>query len=345
MHPVARLLIGLAVVGCSADVVVDVDAGGKPTPGSGPQGGSACVDEVLAVDERGARSVVMVDGTLYWSTGDGSIFRRSAGETSNVALVTGLDAAASLAVHRPYVYFATKNAVARFHEESERIEPIASELATPLQPVWVGNALYWLNYGSGILAGNLMRWEPGGDAEVVVAFLQVPKGLAADQTSLYVLAKSMRWDNDIVMGALLRLPIDGGDDNIEVSGIQQPAGLTVTDDRIYWIEQVDDSFSLPGRVAVLEKTGGAEVTLASIDGLGLSTVADADAVLFSVFGLETSRVRHVAAAGDVTDVIELSGSFVVDIAMDADHIIVASMWGIDGVPPGTPSVQRLCHTN
>ncbi|MBN4050141.1 hypothetical protein JYT28_00135 [Desulfobulbus sp. AH-315-M07] len=341
MNRLAYLLSSLLLLACGAEVVVE---GSEPSTEPEAVEPSACVDEVLAFDALGASSPVIANGAAYWATADGGIFRRELFGSSNRALVTGLDGSASLAVRGTIVYFTVGDTVARFDEATEEIEVIASEQSGPFAPTLVGDELYWLNRGSGIMAGELMRWRAGGVVDMVLDSLDIPTALATDGTHVYVLAKMAFLNFDTVQGALLRIAVDSGEGEVVERGIHQPAGMAVTAERIYWIEQVDESFSLPGRVMARDKDGGDAASIAGIDGLGVTAVADTDEVMFSVFDSDGSRIRRVARdGGEIANVAVLPGSVVGDVAIDADYIVVTSVWSEGAVEPATPSVQRLCR--
>ncbi|MBL4688324.1 MAG: hypothetical protein JKY37_27300 [Nannocystaceae bacterium] len=242
------------------------------------------------------------------------------------------------------VLFAAGPDVLRFDVASDDLESVALHQSVPGAPVMLDGALYWINAGSGILAGSLVRQGPGEAAQEVMDRIGYPKAIESDGGQIYFVASEVLIGDELVSGALLAVD-GGGVVDVLAGGLRQPADMAVTADRVVWIEQVGDDGSYPGAVRSIAKSGGPIQTITTIeDGLGVFLVADESEVFFTVYDSAQSRVHRVPLSGGESElVVAQIGGTVLDVAVTDEAIFVSAVWVDERLDSGSASLTRLCR--
>ncbi len=227
---------------------------------------------------------VFVDGThLYWAnkgpkrTREGSIVRatKNGGTAENV--VTGVASPYGIAVTDTGVFWT--EAVGEGEGIGFRLGEVDSGvLDVPMHAKAPGNHEPWalvvrdgVAYWNDLLARDIES-APIGASGINVSTIHVlartigrPVGLAVDATHAY-------WtDSDI--GAVVKVPISGGDVFTVYRGGDKTTGLAIDNDNVYWTEWGS------GRIAKASKNGGTVTTLAS-DQKGARSIAVDDARVY-----------------------------------------------------------------
>jgi len=348
------------IVGCGGQTSLpDGDRTGPSTGGSGAsgtggsdadggQGGSidTCVDQVLSTAPNGVELVELTENAAFWSASDQKSIQRSGRDGgATTTLVADVEGLAYFVVNEGDVYYTSPTTIERWVASTGAIEVLATSQSQPFDPTFLGDTLYWLNRGSGILTGTLNRLAPDGSAEVVLELLGFPSALAADDTHAYVLTGNWLDEDVFLTGALLRIRHDDSTVEVLATDFNQPAGMAIANDRVYWIEQVDESFSYPGKLRSVAKSGGVPQTLASIDSLGIAVAADAQDVLYTDFDNELgARLTRVPIDGGAPELLlSEPGALMAGVDLDDDGILVGTVW-LDGLaPPDPPSVRLICR--
>lgn len=321
----------------------DTDTGADTPPMSDPDDDCAAV---LGIDPEGAASPSVRDGWAYWSTLTGGIARSPLDAAAPEILLTTDDNYVDVTVAGGRLLYTAADRVAEFDVATGQTVVLATGQNNPIRPFAIGSRIYWINAGSGILASDLMRLDPGADEPTLVLdFFGFPMGAAADESSYYLAAKDYSLDGELLDGAVLRIDDATGAATLLASPVFQPSGLALTADRVVWVEQTGPNFSRPGYVRSVDKMGGVTAEHAQIEeGLGVTVAADARDLFFSVFDTDVTRVHRIDWASGAEDVFaDFPGSTVVDMALTDDAVVLTTSWSEGTVAAGTPSVTRLCR--
>ncbi len=227
---------------------------------------------MIASDPSGATALAVDGDAVFWGTTDGLVRKREAGVTTTLAAEPS--AISGIAVDATNVYYAIIGAVRRVPRAggaATDLVPNAGEpfaLATSSEPAPFGASVYWVNYGSGILAGSAHSIAPGGAGGVDSASsLDTPGGLAVGGGHVYVTCALAGVNQQAVMGPLLRVDLDGSNLEALTQGLHDPKGVTLFGGRVYFIEQTGAHADLHGGVRSIDASGGAPKIEMATDGL------------------------------------------------------------------------------
>jgi hypothetical protein len=131
----------------------------------------------------------------------------------------------------------TAGTVERISTTTGAVQPIATGQAAPLYPLACGDAICWINAGTALKPGAIMRAAPGGDPQTVAthAALYHPHGFVFDGTDFYVTA-------DTFSGALTRVHAADGSVHF-ISGLPGD-GTVAVDDRCVYLSAFGGIFSI-----------------------------------------------------------------------------------------------------
>lgn len=351
---IGRTSLVVTLVGCGPVV------GAEDSSGTGDGGGSSSAESsdggtdtevgtdcelVLSTDPSGAAAPSVFDGQVYWSTLSGTINRSPLDDAAPETVLTTSGAGVDLSLTSDSVVFTVEDRVEQFDVLSGQSVVLAAGQNNPTRAFRLGSSTYWINAGSGILAGRLMRLEQGESEPIeVMDGFGFPVGADVDEEAYYFVAKDFPLDG-VVLGAVIRVDAETDDTMIIAAPLYEPSGLAVTEDRVVWLERSDATFGPSGRVRSVAKTGGAVTDHATIDeGVAVMVAADTQGIAYSVFNTDATRVHGIdLSTGDHSLFAELPGSTVVDIALAPDAMVLATSWSDGGASPGTPSITRLCR--
>jgi hypothetical protein len=310
---------------------------------------SGCQDATLALNPIGAGYLALDGADVYWTTGDGKVVKSTSG-APGVVLAEGFTDVAGLAVRGDDVFFADETRVLSVPKAGGAVTVVATMQSLPTAIVTDAGAIYWLNYGEGILAGSLVESVGGGPPEVVMDSIGTPSDLAIDgDGNLYFAAAIAVVDGMPVSGPLVRVSPATGAATVLAIGVQEPAGIAVDAANVYWLETVSFQGGFPGRLRTLPKTGGTPKDLASTqDVLAIRlSVDDAFAYMTGMEGTgPTGRGvlwRVPLGGGTFTEVDHTLETLYGALANDATSLYFTIGWADQTmIPPDAPSVRRLC---
>lgn len=257
-------LLACLIAGCGGRS--DLDRPTNARDGDPPaRDAAACVDEVVARDPLGA-TVLAIDGeAVFWGTTDGSVRKRERG--SIVTLATAPSAINALAVSGDDVYYATTPAgVMSVSRSGGAPLAVVPKAGIPSEIVAEPDAIYYLDYGSGIAAGRVRRVRKNDAPQDLITGLDIPGGIAVDTTHVYVVATLALVNMKASLGALLRAQKTGGAVEILAEGLHSPRRVALSGDRVYVLEQTDAHSALHGGLRWIPKSGGAITPVVTTDG-------------------------------------------------------------------------------
>lgn len=340
------LLLSLALVSCGDGRTELGTIRDIATLDSGRDSGS-CMDTVLATDPTGATALALGGTHVFWGTTDGQLWTREQGNASEVAKEPS--AIVAIAVDAASIFFASGPTIFSGPRGISVITPLADKQGQPSYLAVDDQAVYFIDYGSGIAAGRLMRVDKS--TKVVTALmngLDTPSGLAMDDTDLWVTASLALTPNGAAQGALLRIPKAGrGVGQVVLQGLHDPKRLAVDASSVVFLEQ--DFGGQRGGVRKVPKTGASGATSIADTGseLALDITLDAtNAYVTTLTGSGATQhglVRRIALDGSKNEVWATAPSqvFYTVIRNDKDAVYWTSGWPTPA-PSGTPSVQKKC---
>lgn len=332
------VLCVIVAVGCGP-AVADPDTGG------GGEGSSAAVTEgdgssttgdsdgpeadcqsVVVGVSAGATSPVIHGAYGYWSQLDGTVWRVALEDFDGAPeeVAAPVDPYTGILVDGGRVLL-VEGDVLSWHVLADNTTSILADgQSSPLSPaLWNGHVL-WLNYGSGILAGSMMRTEvdaPAGPGTLVLDGLGFPRSLAADASGAYVLVQQTP---DFLQGVLLEVDPETGMSTVRAADVDGPSAVALTSNQIVWTEQ---GLEGPGRVRMLGKSDtGLPTTVATVDdGMPIALAADDQAIYYGVFGSSQASVMRVEpTAGAASELVSTWPTAVVDLAISPTHVLVTA---------------------
>ncbi len=293
MPTAARVVAGLAMLGCRASHPVSVPSGTDALVG---EAGDVALEErgdaatcvlgsatpgspvTIACDQRIPARVAVDANNVYWTVeGAGAVVMKASltGGTPQ-PLVNDPAAAFGLALDATYVYFTQPNAgrVMRVPIAGGPAEPLASQIDSPLHLAIDGANLYWTG---GKTVGNIMKLplHDGATATTLLTGLGRPRAIAVDGGFVF-------W-TDFADGSVQRATTGDGDGGATPSamrltyGLVQPSDLVVVAGYAYVPDQA-------GRVMRVPVTGGAPEKLADTVGVPFGIASDGVDVYWSTLG-------------------------------------------------------------
>jgi hypothetical protein len=262
---------------------------------------SACHDEVIASDPGGAGALAVDGDVVFWGTNDGLVRKREAGVTTTLAAEPA--AISGIAVDATNVYYASIGAVRRVPRAggaATDLVPNAGEpfaVATSTEPAPFGASVYWVNYGSGILAGSAHSIAPSGAGGVDLAVsLDTPGGLAVGGGHVYLTCALSTVNQEAVEGPLLRVDLDGANLEALTHDLHDPKGVTLFGGRVYFIEQTGAPSGLHGGVRSIDPNGGApKIELATEGLLPIDLAVDESGVYATALSQPKAVLLHDGA--------------------------------------------------
>lgn len=368
LHPVvgtglARWACGAlllaALVGCGP-VVGTEDSGGDGDGGgtdpqsttdgeeSGSQSSSTsdgltpCIEQ-LEFGALGAFTPQVVANELFWSTGDGRVQVREfpQGDVEDV-LLSGSSFVTFSVVNGGLLY-AVEGEVSILSFLGEPAIPVAAEQNNPMWPVQLGNRVYWLNAGSGLLAGGLMRRDLDGLNEEVADGLGFPRSLVTDGTDVFVLVSDYFTEAGELSGVVLRYGDADGELDV-IATTNAPQSLRFHGGRLYWLEQGGPGLSGPLSVRSIDTDGGTGQTHASLEAFGIGLAVDDTDVYFTTLDAGVARVHRVAlGTGEREVVLEDGEGPIFDVALIPGTAYVTSIRNPDNAEPTDAFLTSVCR--
>lgn len=339
----------VVVVACACGARTELagtagDAGGSDvSPGDG-----GCVDEIVATDDQGATALALDGDIVFWGTPDGFVRTRDA-EHHVQTLATEGGSIASIAVDANYVYYALTGAVRRVPRAGGAVTDVATGVGEPFalsispSPSGAsGQAVYYVNYGAGILAGSAHALPLAGGDVTLIEALDTPGGLGVDDNAVYVTASYAQENGLTYASPLFRVDKHALSFATLATSLHQPGSVTVFGGRVYFVEQVDDTSTLHGGVRSVGISGGPTKVEIQTDGyLPLDVAADASGVYATAYSQEDSVLDRGGAGGAPVAIASTPGAFYGVVRTSATAIYWTIQWM--GAPPANhASVRKVC---
>lgn len=215
---------------------------------------------VLAQDER----------HLYWSDdGDGTVTRLPKDGGVPFVLATGQTSIRDLTRSGGWLYWVTRDTVARMLEEGGDIEVIAHDAESPHAIAVHEGAVFWTTFGDAGATGKIKTRRPGDDRVVTLADLQKqPESIVADAQHVHWANQGVKRPDYFQDGSVVRASRDGTNSVVVLAAEQRLASSIAVDDAwIYWITAggYDEEGKERGTLRKRRKDGGEIVELASWD--------------------------------------------------------------------------------
>ena len=341
----APLAAILALAACGART----DLGGKHagSSGGGDGGSGACTPGIVAQDPKGATALAVDGEVVFWGTADGLVRTRDASGTTTT-LASEADAIASIAVDAQYVYYAITGRVRRVARGGGAASDFVTNAGQPFalalssSPTLGPGALYWVDYGSGIAAGSVHAHGQSGGDDLIVAGLDTPGGMAADDDYVYVAAVLADIDGLVYQGPLFRIDKAGHGRNALTSNLNNPSSVVVYDGSVYYVEQTGPNGGEFGGVREMSIAGGPETTVLDATGvLPLDVAVDASGVYATELHDKTGTL--VKAKPDATaDVLASTPGTVYGFVRTSATAIYWTIGWTGSAPSDGASVRKLC---
>ncbi len=329
----ALALLLLAACGARTQLGVTHDAGVID---------GACHDEVIAEENKGAGGLVVDGDTVAWGTPDGFVRLRNAAGTTTT-LVHEDDAIGSLEIDATSVYYAVTGAIRRVPRVGGAATTIASNVGSPVALVLRGD-LYFVDYGGGIAAGSVNRIDNAGNVTKLVVGIDTPSGFAVDDDNVYVAAELVLSNPSPIEAPLFSAPKNTGDPLTTLrQSLFQPAGLTLDESNVYFIEQVDSHYEEHGGVRAMAKTGGVIKNVVTTNGvLPWDVAVDAkDAyVTTTADPPRGALVRAPLDGSGGSEIASTDGVLYAAVRTNASAVFWTIGW-VD-TPPDHASVRKKC---
>lgn len=358
-HWACGALLLAALIGCGP-VVGTEDSGGDGDGGgtdpqsttdgeeSGSQSSSTsdalapCIEQ-LEFGVLGAFAPQVVANELFWATNDGRVQVREfpQGDVED-ALLTGANFV-SFKVGSAGLLYAADGEVAIHSFLGDPEVPVAGEQNNPMLPVLLGNRVYWLNAGSGILAGGLMRRDLDGASEEVADGFGFPRALVTDGTDVFVLVSEYITDAGELSGVVLRYGDADGELDV-IAMTNAPQSLSLHAGRLYWLEQGGPGLSGPLSVRSIDTDGGTGQTHASLEAFGIGLAVDDTDVYFTTLDAGVARVHRVAlATGEREVVLEDGEGPIFDVALIPGTAYVTGIRSSNDAQPTDVVLTSICR--
>lgn len=352
-------LLLAAAVGCGPVVGVEDSGGDGDGGGTDPQsttdgdesasqssstsdGLTPCIEQ-LEFGALGAFAPQVVANELFWATDDGRVQVREfpQGNVDDV-LLTGANFV-TFSVAHPRLLYATDGEVSIHSFLGEPAISVADGQNNPRWPVLLGNRVYWLNAGSGILAGGLMRSDLDGENEEVADGFGFPRSLVTDGTDVFVLVSEYITDAGEISGVVLRYGDTGGELDV-IATTTAPQSLRFQAGRLYWLEQGGPGLSGPLLVRSVDTDGGTAQTHTSLEGFGIGLAVDDTDAYFTTLDAGVARVHRVAlATGEREVVLEDGEGPIFDVALTPSTAYVTSIRNPDNAEPTDAFLTSVCR--
>ena len=322
--------------------------GGGEGGGGGAGGESSCVTAVLGTDPDGAQFVTLSASDAFWTTSDGLVMQAPLAGGPATALYQSPTSALGVAVDGGHVYWAETTRVMRALLPDGTPEVVAEGQTEPLFVAARGEACWWLSVGAGVFAGEIVHRREDGTIETLVTGIDAGRFMRIDATHAYFTAEALLVPGSSLYGVLARAPLEGGPVEPLVIGLHMPSALALAGDHVYWLEQLGLSLELAGSLYERSKAGGATSLISQIPGrlaLGLAVdVSDAFVTTYSSTSAPTAILHRVPLDGATpASLATFDGEALYgDVAVDAEAVVWTANWNPGNVPPGTPSVRKLC---
>lgn len=310
---------------------------------SSTSGGLAPCIEALEFGAAGAISPQIVGDQLFWATNDGRVQVRPVPEgVPEDVLVTGTSVVTFNVVGAGLLY-ASEGEVRILSFMGDPAIPVAAEQNNPLSPVQLGDRVYWLNAGSGILAGRLMLRDLDGPREEVADGLGFPRSLVTDGSDVFALVSDYINDAGELSGVVLRY--DDAEGGLEVlATTSSPQSLRFHAGRLYWLEQQGPGLSGPLSVRSIDTDGGTALTHATLEAFGISLAVDDADAYFTTLDAGVSRVYRVGlVTGDTEVVLEDDNAPIFGVALAPDAAYITSIRAAEEAQPSDVVLTRICR--
>lgn len=177
-------------------------------------------------------------------------------------------------------------------ENPELITPtiLASGQDRPTGITTDGTAVYWATLG-----GDVMKVDKSGGTPATMASEQTGAlAIAVDSASVY-------WTTVFGTRSIMKVPLSGGAPTVIATG-ENPYGLAVTTDTIYWSDFGSDAGSVDGAIMKAPLSGGSATTLASGERGPLGIAVDATNVYWARNDISSQIMKVAIGGGNVAPV-------------------------------------------
>jgi hypothetical protein len=325
------VLLGLCACGARTEL-----AGTKISSDAGAQNdapaNTACHDEIVATDAKGATVLALDGDAVFWGTQDGLVRARDGAGV--VTFAKESDAISSIAVDAQYVYYALTGSIRRVPRGGGPVSQVISNAGQPFALTPRGADLYWVDYGSGIAAGSVHR----NDAKIITE-LDTPSGLAVDGSRLFVACALALVNQQGIMGPLLAAGTDGSGLGSLLENLHEPGGLTTFGGRVYYIEQTDAQSTLHGGVRSVDENGGDPTIEITTDGyLPIDVAADASGIYVTALSQSESVLMRGA-----TVLAKTTGVVYEAVRASPTAVYWTIAWtSASPPPPDGATVRKIC---
>ena len=326
-----RFVVLLTLCACGART----DLGGSKSSASDASAPDApCQDEIVAQEAQGASALAVDGDDVFWFWLGGLVHERHAGVVTTFPWPTAAPASqvSSLVLDTSYMYYTTLQTVFRVPRSGGESSTVATNAGEAFALAENGSDLFWIDYGSGIAAGSILRND-----QKIVTMIDTPGGLAVTDAHVFATSALAVIDQSSVMGPLLRANHDGSGLGAIAQNLQQPKGVVAFGGRVYFIEQTDDQSSLHGGVRSIDENGGPTQVEVETDGyLPIDFAVDASGVYATAYSQSESVLFH----GN-TIIAKTPGVFYEAVRTNATAVYWTITWG--GAPPADgASVRKIC---
>lgn len=306
--------------------------------------GGGCSDQILATDRAGATAIAVDADRVFWGTADGQVWTRQGGNVSELANENA--PITSIALDASSIYFSAGGTIYSGAKGIGVIAPFADKQGQPEFLAVDDQAIYFVDHGSGIAAGRVVRIDKTTKtAKTVMDGLDAPSGLAIDDASVYVTAQLALGPMQPTQGVLLKMAKVGGIGQVLAKDLHDPGRVVVDASNVYFFQQ-DIAGGHPGLDAL--DTNGT-LAIKRVADLPTGTVPidvtiDAKHAYATTLAGTTTTLHRIALDGTKDESWVTSVGVIFGAVRASD---TAVYWTIDWSsqsPPaaGSPSVRKKC---
>jgi len=266
----------------------------------------------------------------YWTTLGGEILRGSLASGEVTSLASPGSSLGAITLDGSYLYGADSDQIFRVPKVGGALESLAPGAFEIVDLEVVGDSLFALDYGSGILSGRLYELSPSTGLIARFEALEFPRAIAADDSDVFVIGNGALIAGEALLaGVLLRLPRATFAPQVLATQIRNPFGVHILGDAVLYGVGSNEDFEIDARLLTVPRSGGDSSVLSQLGATGLPVGLAADSSnayvtlpIFSFGGGPTrSQILRAPLAGGLAEVIfERIGWFFVLPAVTSSHV-------------------------